>query len=144
VTGGANGTTGKTGGTRSSGGAKGSGKTGGAGNSGAGANGKNGKNGANAKGAGANGSSPSPAQGLPVTGYGGTAQDLGASPRTAAAGIQPVVAGLASFPSAARVAALPATGGGGIPSQPSSPVLALLAAGLAVLGLGLRKVAIHF
>jgi hypothetical protein len=151
ATGGAGGTTGTTGGTRSSGGAKGTGKLGAAGKSGAGANGKNGANakgaganGANANGANPNGSSPAPARGLPVTGFGGSAQDLGATARTAAAGTQPVIVGLASSPSAARVAALPATGGGGMPSQPSSPVLAILAGALAVLGLGLRKVAAHF
>jgi hypothetical protein len=151
VTGGANGTAGTTGGTRSSGGASGTGKSGAAGKSGAGANGKSGANakgaganGANANGANPNGSSPAPARGLPVTGFGGSAQDLGASARTAAAGTQPVVAGLASSPSAARVAALPATGGGGIPSQPSSPLLAILAGALAALGLGLRKVAARF
>jgi hypothetical protein len=141
VTGGTKGS--GTGGTRVSGGAngKGTGKTGANGKSGAGAN-ANGA-GANANGAGANGSSPVPAKGNPVTGYGGTAQDLGASPRTAAAGTQPVVVGLASAPSSQRVAALPATGGG-VPSQPASPWLAFLACGLAVLGLGMRKVAGRF
>jgi hypothetical protein len=141
VTGGTKGS--GTGGTRVSGGAngKGTGKNGANGKSGAGAN-ANGA-GANANGAGANGSSPVPAKGNPVTGYGGTAQDLGASPRSAAAGTQPVVVGLASAPSSQRVAALPATGGG-VPSQPASPWLAFLACGLAVLGLGMRKVAGRF
>jgi hypothetical protein len=144
VTGGANGNKGKTGGTRS-GGATGKGTTGngtngqrgkGANALGAGANGKG------AKGAGANGSSPVPGNGLPVTGFGGTAQDLGASPRASAAGTQAVVVGLASFRSSKGVTSLPATGGG-LPSQPLSPLLAFLACGLAVLGLGLRKVAVH-
>jgi hypothetical protein len=136
-------------GTRSKGGTSGkrTGNARGNGRSGAGANGAGksgaGANGAGANGAGANGSSPVPGQSLPVTGYGGTAQDLGASPRTAAAGTQPVVVGLASSPSLQRVTALPATGGG-VPSQPASPLLALIACGLAVLGLGLRKVAGRF
>jgi hypothetical protein len=152
VTGGANGS--GVGGTRSKGGTNGkrksnaraNGKSGagtnGRGANGAGANGA-GANGAGANGAGANGSSPVPGQSLPVTGYGGTAQDLGASPRTAAAGTQPVVVGLASSPSSQRVTALPATGGG-VPSQPTSPLLALIACGLAVLGLGLRTAAGRF
>jgi hypothetical protein len=139
VTGGANGNKGKTGGTRS-GGATGKGATG---------NGTNGRRGnganalgagANGKGAGANGSSPVPGKGLPITGFGGTAQDLGASPRASAAGTQAVVVGLASFRSSKSVKSLPATGGG-MPSQPVSPLLAFLACGLAVLGLGLRKAA---
>ncbi|HEX6507927.1 MAG TPA: hypothetical protein VF221_09870 [Chloroflexota bacterium] len=159
--------TGKTGGTRVTGGATGkkSGKTGGAriggangrsgGTSGvrggAGGKGKSGAGGSRTgaggsksgsfagSGAGANGSSPIPGRGLPVTGYGGTAQDLGASPRASAAGTQPVVVGLASQTPAAstRIVALPATGGGS-PSQPASPLLALLAAALAAVGVGLR------
>jgi hypothetical protein len=136
-------TGGTTGGTRVSGGTNGNGKgTGAGGRSGAGAKGSGG-NGAGANGAGANGSSPTPGQSLPVTGFGGTAQDVGASPRSAAAGSQPVVVGLASSPGSQRVTALPATGGG-VPSQPASPLLALIAAALAALGLGLRKVAAHF
>jgi hypothetical protein len=136
-------TGGTTGGTRVSGGAKGNGKgTGAGGRSGAGAKGTGG-NGAGVGGAGANGSSPIPGQSLPVTGFGGTTQDVGASPRAAAAGSQPVVVGLASSPGSQRVTALPATGGG-VPSQPASPLLAFIACGLAVFGLGLRKVAAHF
>jgi hypothetical protein len=139
-------TGGTTGGTRVSGGANGNGKgTGAGGRSGAGTKGAggNGAGGAGANGAGANGSSPVPGQSLPVTGFGGTVQDLGASPRAAAAGNQPVVVGLASSPGSQRVTALPATGGG-VPSQPASPLLAFIACGLAVFGLGLRKVAAHF
>jgi hypothetical protein len=144
------GTGGKTGGTRASGGT--GGKRAGAGgkngknngkNKGTGANalgaGANGK-GTNGNGSGANGASPIPGNGLPVTGFGGTAEDLGASPRASAAGTQPVVVGLASVQGSQRVTSLPATGGG-MPSQPQSPLLAFLACGLAVLGLGLRKVA---
>lgn len=142
-------------GTRSKGGAKGSRNTGkgsgsgygkGANALGAGANGngKNGKGnngkGANGLGAGANGSSPVPTHGLPVTGFGGTAQDLGASPRASAAGTQPVVVGLASLKGSKGVTSLPATGGG-MPSQPGSPLPLFLACVLAALGLGLRKVA---
>jgi hypothetical protein len=130
------------GGTRVTGGTSGGTRT-----SGGAANGKgtgtNGTNGKSAAGAGANGSSPVPGQSLPVTGFGGTADNVSASPRASAAGSQPVVVGLASSPSSQRVTALPATGGG-VPSQPASPLLALIAAGLAALGLGLRKVATHF
>ncbi|HEY8687412.1 MAG TPA: hypothetical protein VIO57_17565 [Chloroflexota bacterium] len=153
VTGGATGTKGKTGGTRSSGGTTGkragasgtNGKRGSGANAlGAGANGKgaNGK-GANGKGAGANGSSPVPSRGVPITGFGGTAQDFGVSPRASAAGTQPVVVGLASSPGSQHVSSLPATGGGS-PTQPQLPVVPILACGLVMLGLGLRKVAVRF
>ena len=130
-------------GTRSTGGNTGSGNTGKGTGGGKGTGAKalgSGAHGKGPKGAGANGSSPIPSHGLPVTGFGGTAQDLGASPRASAAGTQAVVVGLASSRSSKGVTALPATGGG-LPSQPQSPLLAFLACGLAVLGLGLRKVA---
>lgn len=158
ATGGTTGQTGgQTGGTRATGGTNGQtgGTHGGSSGAGSGTNGAPGKpgtgahvggvgaNGAPARGAGANGSSPIPGQSLPATGFGGTTQELGASPRAAAAGTQPVVIGLTSAPRSQRVTALPATGGG-VPSQPASPLLAFIACGLAVLGLGLRKLAHRF
>lgn len=106
-----------------------------------GSNGNGAGSGSGAKGAkGPKGSKPVLGQGSPSTGYGGTAQDRGSSPRAGAAGSQAVVTGLASNSSSQHIVALPATGGG-VPSQPQSPVLAFLACGLAALGLGLRKVA---
>lgn len=147
TTGGTGGTrTGKggTGGKRTGKGSRNGGKTGngsGSGSktgSGGQGNGKNGGNGGNALGTATNGSSPIPVRGIPVTGFGGTAQDLGASPRASVAGAQPVVVGLAAPTGSQRILALPATGGGD-PSQPGSPLPAFLAFGLALLGLGLRR-----
>ncbi len=134
------------GGSNGNGNGNGAGGSNGNGN-GNGAGGSNGKGkgkgagGANAGGANANGSSPMPGKGLPVTGFGGTSQDLGASPRVAAAGTQPVVVGLASSHTGQTVTALPATGGGGTPTNPMTPWPALLATALAILGLGVRRAA---